>query len=204
MLKKQLNTLLSTALLCLLFVTSATSNAAGFHYQLNLTARLATTPTGELSGVEMSWIYDTELSATLMDGEDLSEANREETLKKRAADILDGLLEMKYFTTLYLDGQVQPTVAVEKYNLQLTKEKQLQLNLTLPLAEAQMLKGHLLQVVVSDPTAVGLATFLTADRLILSDEQKATCVEPTLEQKQLGDVDGGHTLMSETMTIDCR
>ena len=204
MLKKQLNTLLSTALLCLLFVTSATSNAAGFHYQLNLTARLATTPTGELSGVEMSWIYDTELSATLMDGEDLSEANREATLKKRAADILDGLLEMKYFTTLYLDGQVQPTVAVEKYNLQLTQEKQLQLNLTLPLAEVQMLKGHLLQVVVSDPTAVGLATFLTADRLILSDEQKAMCVAPTLEQKQLGDVDGGHTLMSETMTIDCR
>ena len=204
MVKKQLNTLLSAALLCLLFVTSATSSAAGFHYQLNLTARLVTTPTGELSGVEMSWIYDSELSATLMDGEDLSAANREATLKKRAADILDGLLEMKYFTTLYLDGKALPTVEVEKYNLQLTKESQLQLNLTLPLANAQQLNGHLLEVIVSDPTAVGLATFLTADRLILNESQKKICADPTLEQKQLGDVDGGHTLMSETMTVNCR
>ena len=204
MVKKQLNTLLSAALLCLLFVTSATSSAAGFHYQLNLTARLATTPTGELSGVEMSWIYDSELSATLMDGEDLSAANREATLKKRAADILDGLLEMKYFTTLYLDVKALPTVEVEKYNLQLTKESQLQLNLTLPLANAQQLNGHLLEVIVSDPTAVGLATFLTADRLILNESQKKICTDPTLEQKQLGDVDGGHTLMSETMTVNCR
>lgn len=203
MVKKQLNTLLSTVVLCLLFVTSATTSAAGFHYQLNLTARLVTTPAGELSGIEMSWLYDTDLSATLMDGEDLSPEKRDETLKKRAADILDGLLEMKYFTNIYLDKKALTTLKVEQYNLQLTESSQLQLNLTLPLTEAQNLKGHQLQVVVSDPTAVGLATFLTADRLLLSEYQESICEQPTLQQNQLG-TEGDHVLMSETMTIDCR
>lgn len=202
MVKKQLNTLLSTVVLCLLFVTSATTSAAGFHYQLNLTARLVTTPAGELSGIEMSWLYDTDLSATLMDGEDLSPEKRDETLKKRAADILDGLLEMKYFTTLYLNKQVLPTLKVEQYNLQLTKDAQLQLNLTLPLAEAKSLKGNQLQIVVSDPTAVGLATFLTADRLLLNDTLATMCEKPMLQQNQLG-LEGDHVLMSETMSINC-
>ena len=80
-------TLLASALL----VSASASFAAGsaFHYKLDLTARLVSTDSGELTGVEMSWLYDTELSETLMDGEDLSEANSEKTLKKRAADILD-------------------------------------------------------------------------------------------------------------------
>ena len=202
MVKKQLNTLLSTVVLCLLFVTSATTSAAGFHYQLNLTARLVTTPAGELSGIEMSWLYDADLSATLMDGEDLSPEKRDETLKKRAADILDGLFEMKYFTTLYLNKQVLPTLKVEQYNLQLTKDALLQLNLTLPLAEAQSLKGNQLQIVVSDPTAVGLATFLTADRLLLNDTLATMCEKPMLQQNQLG-LEGDHVLMSETMSINC-
>jgi ABC-type uncharacterized transport system substrate-binding protein len=203
MIKKQLNTLLSTVVLCLLFVTSATSSAAGFHYQLNLTARLAMTPAGELSGIEMSWLYDSELSATLMDGEDLSEENRAATLNRRAADILNGLFEMKYFTNIHLDNQPLSTLRVEQYNLQLTESSQLQLNLTLPLAEAKSLQGHQLQIVVSDPTAVGLATFLTADRLLLSDYQQSICKQPTLQQNQLG-TEGDHILMSETMTVDCR
>ncbi len=203
MLKKQLNTLIRTVVLCLLFATSATSSAAGFHYQLNLTARLATTPGGELTGIEMSWIYDAELSAILMDGEDLSEAKREETLQRRAADILNGLFEMSYFTKIYLDKRPLPTLRVEQYNLQFTDASQLQLNLTLPLKEAQSLIGHQLEVVVSDPTAVGLATFLTEDRLLLNETLIGICKKPTLQQNQL-ESKGDHILMSETMTIDCR
>ncbi|RVU84263.1 DUF1007 family protein [Leucothrix sargassi] len=202
MLKKYLNTLSGAVLLGLLLLTS-TAHTAGFHYQLNLTAKLAALPDGKVNGVEMSWVYDPVLSATLMDGEDLSEANRAETLKRRAADILDGLLEMNYFTTIYLNKALVTTEKVEKYNLQLTDSGQLQLNLTLPFSEAKTLNGRLLEVVVSDPTAIGLATFLSADRFILDSALEPICRQPTLEQKQLGEMDG-HVLLSETMTIDCR
>ena len=203
MLKNFFTTLMSTTALCFLLALSMTSQAAGFHYQLNLTARLATAPGGELTGVEMSWLYDPELSATLMDGEDLSEGNIEATLQKRAADILDGLQGMNYFTSILMDKQTLPTLKVEKYNLQLTDQGQLQLNLTLPFAEAKALQGHQLEIVVSDPTAVGLATFLSADKLLLNESQAANCQAPTLRQEQLGTA-GDHILLSETMTLDCR
>jgi len=203
MLKKQMKTLLSAFLLCLLFVTSTTSNAAGFHYQINLTARLATAPSGELKGLEMSWLFDSELSQTLMDGEDLSPAKRAATLQRRAADILGGLEGMGYFTTVHLNQQVLATSKVEQFNLQLREGSQLQLNMTLPLAQAQSLKGKQLQIVISDPTAVGLATFVTADKLLLNESLTASCSKPTLQKVQLGTTDD-HVLMSETMTLNCR
>ena len=188
-----------------LLSTTTTSFSAGsaFHYQLDLTARLVTTDKSELTGIEMSWLYDTELSETLMDGEDLSEANREATLEKRAADILDGLKGVNYFTTLKVDGKDIKLEDVEQYNLRLIDQSRLQLNMTLPLETTTTLKGHLLEVVVSDSSAIGLATFVDPTRLKLDQSIKSSCKKPQLQQSQLGVIDE-HIVMSETMTVDCR
>lgn len=177
--------------------------AAGFHYQLDLTAKLVNNPQNEVTAIQMSWVYDKELSAILMDGEDLSEAKREETLKKRAADILNGLQEVKYFTTVMIDKKVIEYAEVETYALRLNKESRLQLNLTLPLKQKQVLKGRTLEIVVTDDSAVGLATFIDTSHMLLSDEIKALCKPPALEQKKLTEIDG-HAQITETMTIDCK
>jgi ABC-type uncharacterized transport system substrate-binding protein len=176
--------------------------AAGFHYQLDLTAKLVNNPQHEVTAIQMSWIYDKELSMILMDGEDLSEEKRQQTLKKRAADILDGLREVKYFTTVLKDTKVIEYAEVETYDLRLNKESRLQLNLTLPLKEKQVLKGHTLEIVVTDDSAIGLATFIDTNHMLLSDEIKALCKPPTLVQRKLAEVDG-HAQVTETMTIDC-
>lgn len=193
---------LATAGVLLCLVPMHASFAAGFHYQLDLTAKLVNTPQGDLTAIQMSWVYDKELSAILMDGEDLSEAKREETLKKRAADILKGLSEVKFFTTVLLDGVALPFLEVETYALRLNKESRLQLNLTLPLKETQPLKDHVLTIIVSDDSAVGLATFIDTSHMLLSDQLKTVCKEPTLLQKKLAEIDG-HAQITETMTIDC-
>jgi len=179
------------------------SFAAGFHYQLDLTAKLVNNPENELTAIQMSWIYDKELSAILMDGEDLSEAKREASLKKRAADILSGLSDVKYFTTLLLDKNALEFADVEKYQLRLNKESRLQMNLTLPLKKSHTLKGHTLDIVVTDDSAVGLATFIDTSHMLLGEKFKATCKAPTLVQKQLAEIDG-HAQITETMTINCQ
>ena len=188
-----------------LLLSTTTSFAAGsaFHYQLDLTARLVTTDNGELTGIEMSWLYDTELSQTLMDGEDLSETKREETLKKRAADILTGLTEMKYFTSLLLDDQPLEFAKVKNYKLLLNDESRLLMNLTIPLKESQRLKGRTLDITVTDDTGVGLATFVDTSHLLLGEVYKTDCKAPSLVQKQLAEIDG-HAQTTETMTVDCR
>ncbi|WP_181389754.1 DUF1007 family protein [Leucothrix pacifica] len=204
MLKKQFNKLLSTLVLGLLFITSIQANAGGFHYQLELTARLDATPNGQLDSIEMSWIFDPQLSITLMDGEDLSEANRAETLQRRASNVLSSFAEMGYFTKVLLNRSTLMTLEVEDYNLDYTDTSQLQLSLKLPLAKPVNLnlKGQRLQIVISDPTAAGLATFVTTDHLLLGELLATTCNKPSLAKEQ-AESDDGHILVSETMTIDC-
>lgn len=193
--------LLASAIL----LSASNSFAAGsaFHYKLDLTARLVTTEAAELTAVQMSWLYDIELSKTLMDGEDLSEANREATLKKRAADILDGLKGVNYFTTLKVDGKVLELKEVTQYNLNLIEQSRLQMNLTLPVTEAAALKGHKLEIFISDSSAVGLATFVDPSHLNLDEPLKSTCQAPQMTQSEMGVIDE-HIVMSETMTVDCR
>lgn len=194
---------LLTALVFICFLSIQHSFAAGFHYQLDLTAKLVSNQKNELTAIQMSWIYDKELSAILMDGEDLSEANREASLEKRAAEILSGLTEVKYFTTVLINKKALEFNEVKNYKLRLTKESRLQMNLTLPLNQAETLKGGVLEIVVTDDSAVGLATFIDTKHMLLGEKFKEMCKEPTLVQKTLAEVDG-HAQVTETMTINCR
>ncbi len=192
---------LSLFITCLIAVQA--SFAGGYHYQLDLTAKLVNNPQKELTAIQMSWVYDKELSVTLMDGEDLSEAKREETLRKRAADILTGLTGMKYFTSLLLDDQLLEFAQVENYKLLLNDESRLKMNLTIPLKESQRLKGRTLEIIVTDDTGVGLATFVDTNHLLLGEVFKSECKAPDFAQEQLAEIDG-HAQIMETMTIDCR
>lgn len=204
MLKKQLNPLLTTLMLSLLFITSTPTYAGGFHYQLELTARLDATQNKQINAIAMSWIFDSQLSATLMDGEDLSENNRAKTLQRRASDILSGFSEMGYFTNVILNQDTLTTLKVEDYNLAYTDTSLLQLNMTLPLAKPIDLntKGQELQIAISDPTAAGLATFVTTDHLLLGEQLINICNKPYLKKEQT-ETDDGHVLITEIMTIDC-
>jgi len=180
-----------------------TSFAAGFHYQLDLTAKLVNNSDNELTAIQMSWIYDKELSAILMDGEDLSEANVQATLKKRTADVLKGLTDVKYFTTLTLDGAPVVFDAFTDSSLLLAKESRLQMNVTLPLKKSEPVKGRKLALIVTDDSAIGLATFIDTSHILMDDYYINSCQAPVLEQVKLAEIDG-HAQVKETMTIDCR
>jgi len=196
-----LTLLASAVFICVLSMQA--SLAAGFHYQLDLTAKLVNNPQNELTAIQMNWIYDKELSAILMDVEDLSEANKEASLEKRKAEIFKGLTEVKYFTTVLLNKNVLEVGKVENYKLRLNKESRLEMNLTLPLTKPQALQGNTLEIVVTDDSAVGLATFVDTSRMLLGEQFKSICQQPDLAQKKLAEVDG-HAQVVETMTINCR
>ena len=77
------------------------------------------------------------------------------------------------------------------------------MNLTLPLTKPQSLQGNTLEIVVTDDSAVGLATFVDTSRMLLGEQFKSICQQPDLAQKKLAEVDG-HAQVVETMTINCR
>lgn len=185
----------------MIFFSMKNSFAAGsaFHYQFDLTARLVTTEKGELAGLQMSWLYDTETSSLFMDGGDLSAAD----LKGLAADIFTGFQEVGFFTKININEQIVELGNVEQYNLNLTEEVRLQFNMLLPLASALPLKGKLLKIIISDSSATGLVIFNSPDNLQLDEFLKSSCMTPQLEQSKLAAIDG-HIETVETMTVDCR
>ena len=138
-----------------------------------------------------------------MDGEDLSVAKRDAVLKRRAADILDGLKGMDYFTSLYLDDKQVHVAEVKEYTLNLAEENRLQLELTLPLKKAIDISGKKLLMKISDETGVGLATVSSADRVTLPMQLAKACKGPSLLKEDLGEIDG-HRVLAETITVDCQ
>lgn len=201
----KIKTLLSLTIASIAFslATIQTSFAGGYHYQLELSAKLLNNTKKELTAIQMNWTYDKELSAVLMDGEDLSDAKREQTLKKRAADILNGLAEMKYFTRLQLDQVPLELSEVENYQLRLDEEFRLELNLIIPLDKSVRLNGRTLEIIVTDQTGVGLATFIDKSHLQLGEVFETACQSPFLYQNQSAEING-HAQTTETMTVDCR
>ena len=197
-----LRKIVCTGMLALLFV-SGTLNAAGFHYRLEVAATLELDEKSQLTAVQMDWLYDAELSSVLMDGEDLSADKRDEVLKRRAADILEGLDGMDYFTSLYLEDKFLHVAAVKNYTLSLADQNRLRLNLTLPLKQAADLTGKKLLMKVSDETGIGLATVSSADSVTLPATLAKLCKGPSLLKEDLGEVDG-HQVFAETITIDCQ
>lgn len=177
------------------------SFAAGseFHYQFDLIARLVTMEKGELAGVEMSWLYDTETSSLLMGDENLSE----EDLKGLTNDVFIGFKEVDYFTRININEQMVEPGNVEQYNLNLTEETRLQFNMLLPLTSAVPLKGQLLKIIISDSSATGLVTFNSPNNLKFDESLKSSCRTPQLKQSKLEAIDG-HIETVETITVDCR
>ena len=58
--------------------------AHGFHYNLDVSSQLQEDSTGKLTGVRINWFYDTEVSKSLLEGEDMSADKQAQTLQEIA------------------------------------------------------------------------------------------------------------------------
>ncbi|HPY41740.1 MAG TPA: DUF1007 family protein, partial [Thiolinea sp.] len=50
--------------------------ADGYHYQIQAATKFLGNPVGELTSLKMDWTYDPDLTAALLEDEDLSEENK--------------------------------------------------------------------------------------------------------------------------------
>lgn len=148
--------------------------AGGFHYEIDVTSRLLEDAAGNLTGMQMSWLYDQPVSEVLLEGEDLNAPQRAATLKTVAGRIIADLYDYSYYAHLTLNGQVLQPVTVTRYTLDLLPDKRLKLDFTLPLAKPQPLAGKQLDIEFIDPTGTGVLLYKSADR-ISTGPVKADC-----------------------------
>ena len=109
---------------------------AHFHYELPLQTSLQTNAKGELTGLNITWVYDDELT-------DLMLKDQQDT-NKLAKKLHSDLRTLSYFTALKLNGKPLNFTKVSDFNLQKLNHKDyknLELTFTLPLKKPVSLTG---------------------------------------------------------------
>ena len=86
----------------LLLVMALPLHANDFHYGIDASHQLQENATGQLTGLNMHWVYDAAVTAMLIEGEDLQPNNRAATLKTVGDLMLSDLKTHAYFTTITL------------------------------------------------------------------------------------------------------
>jgi len=91
-----------------------------------------------ITGFNMSWTFDAMTSFYMLEGQVLSEQNKEEILTSITGPVMDNLVLEHYFTYFY-DGDT-PTPYLDSREATLTQhENQLQLDFHIPLAEPKLI-----------------------------------------------------------------
>lgn len=142
---------------------------------------------GKITGFKMSWTFDAITSAYLLDGEDLSAANKEATLQKIANSVMANMLPEHYFTYFY-DGETPIKYALPG-NARLSKNRtKLTLDFHLPLAKAQQFKGKTLKLLIFEPGYYVDMSWPKSEDIQLSADLAEHCTlklvapDPTAEQ----------------------
>ncbi len=109
---------------------------AHFHYDLPLRTTLQTNTKGDLTALNITWMYDDELTDLML--------KDQKDVKKLGKKLINDLQLLSYFTAVKLNGKGLNFSKVSDYNLQEIKHKDyknLELTFTLPLKKPVSLTG---------------------------------------------------------------
>lgn len=177
--------------------------ADGFHYQLQAATQFVGNATGELTALKMDWTYDPELTAILLEDEDLSAANQAATLQQRATDILEDLGKLGYFSTLTVDGTAVALNKVQDYQMTLTGDQSMVLSFTLPLKASVPVARKKISLRLADPDGVGTLFYKTPQDASVDANLAKTCSQPTLLKDTL-EMPNAHKADVPTAQTECK
>ena len=180
---------------------------------------IKTTIHGNASHIEslhMSWTLDPMTSAYWLDGENLSEGNKQEILDKLADEVMNNILSFHYYTYLYFDKQPVKFEIVRHGKLSQDRA-QLTLSFEIPLAKPQPLSKTPLILRVFEPSYYTDLSWDKNNGVQLSESLQEHCqvsiVEPTPTTEQIAyamalppDADPDDELgqlFTQTATIKC-
>lgn len=171
----------------------------------------------QITGFKMQWTFDTMTSAYLLDGEDMSDSNRENTLQQLANSIMTNMSNGHYFTFFYEnDIPVKYSLAT---NGMLRQEKmQLTLTFELPLLKPKLLSDKPLKLQIYDPSYYADLSWPSKNNIKLAPALARHCqltlTEATPTSEQITYVmslpvdstrdDALGELFTQTATITCK
>jgi ABC-type uncharacterized transport system substrate-binding protein len=167
--------LLSAVLFCLPLLSASTAFAHGFHYQITVDTALKTDPQGHLVGLEMHWRHDLDVSKAMFEDEDMSPANRAQTLHQIGERLVNDLRSRGYYTDMKLKGKPLTAAQVKDYTLSVNSDQSMQLDFLLPLASPVALQGKTFTWSMVDPEGAGNLRYSDASHLPQGQNLPANC-----------------------------
>ena len=153
---------------------------AHFHYELPLKTSLTVNDKRELTGLDIVWIYDDELTSLML--------KDQKDVKKLGVKLMKDLNTLGYFTFLKLNGKALNTSQVTHYKLEEIKQtdySNLKLSFHLPLKKPVSLAGKTSLVFRhEDANASAVLYYDKPEHLQLGKELQARCKVLITEKKE--------------------
>lgn len=198
---------------CLIFLYSKAQ--AHPHSWISLKTEVVGDDT-HILGFNMSWTFDTMTSAYMLDGEDLSAANKSKTLNKIAKSVMGNLNVEHYFSYFY-DGNTPIKYAFSNQAELKQNKTKLTLVFFLPLSKPKEIENKSFKLLVFEPSYYVDMSWENKSDIQLSPELAQHCSlaliqpNPTPEQmtyamslgvEEKGD-DALGQLFTQTVNIQC-
>jgi len=171
--------LLSSFFISFFLFTSTQSAFAHFHYEAGATTELKTNKDGKLSALDISWVYDPEVTDMMLKDND--------DLKEFGEGLIKDLAKLSYFTKLKLNAKVIKTSKVETYKLEKVgkdEDTRLKLSFTLPLETPVALKGKTtLLIDHTDTSASAIIYYDTATSISFDKTLDPHCIADVKDKK---------------------
>ncbi|MEE9352049.1 MAG: DUF1007 family protein [Thiotrichaceae bacterium] len=191
--------ILKTSLVIFLLLASKALSAGGFHYEIDAHTHFMTNDTGAVSGLEMTWIYDKQISDMIIEDEDLSEAKRADTLKTVASLMIQDLDPMNYFTSLLINDQPATFKGVNQQQLQLVNQKQLKLTFLIPLEKPVNIKNITFDLALADPNGAGIIIYNDIQSLTMDKKLQTRCKPTLVDHKEFE-----HGQAAQLVKVSCQ
>ncbi|WED23319.1 DUF1007 family protein [Vibrio sp. JC009] len=142
----------------------------------------------EITGFRMEWTFDAMTSVYMIDGADLSEANREASLQSIADEMLTNMLGDHYFTYFY-NGE-DPIRYKRGRNAKLSMHRgKAVFSFDLPLSQPQPLTASSIKLLIFEPSYYVDMSWKETEDVVLSGALAKSCklelVEPNPTAEQM-------------------
>jgi len=145
-----------------------------------------------IKSLHMTWSFDADTSAYMLQGEDISPEHLQATLQKLASGVIGNLYNEHYFTYLY-DGNTPVKYKSAIYPQMLIDEDKIVLSFELPLSSPIAFAGKNLRLYIYDQTYFVDMSWLNKSDVQISEQLMSSCKGEIVEPK-VSDAQRAYTL----------
>lgn len=134
----------------------------------------------QITGFKMVWTFDAMTTAYMLDGEDMSAAHKEQTLKNTAQSVMENMKNAHYFTYFY-DNKTPIKYHIPAGGELIKPRAKATLTFELPLAKPKTVTKDSLKLLIFEPSYYVDMSWNNKSDIVLSPELAKTCTFKLIE-----------------------